>query len=255
VAHLARSLGLPQEVCVKSRATREWIIARLQTSQIVDLACHGVFDARDVLQSHLLLAQGATLTLAEILNHTIDLRGLRLLILSGCQTALIDQRGARDEVRSLAAGMVQAGARAVLATLWPVDDEAAYLLVARFAQEWFPQIEDVPPATALARAQHWLRTVTNQELREWRAQMLPINAPGGQEYPAPLSQPLPWNSEREAPAMEGNSGRLRGVRGRGLRLELPDAEWRVRVRARRHPSHAQPFADPIFWAGFQLMGW
>lgn len=95
-----------------------------------------------------------------MLNREANLSGLRLFILSACQTAILDLHGARDEVRSLAVGALQAGAQAVLAALWPVDDEATYLLMVRFAQEWLPRIGQEPPAAALARAQYWLRTVT-----------------------------------------------------------------------------------------------
>ena len=97
------------------------------------------------------------------------LRGMRLLILSACQTAIIDPRGAHEELHSLASAMLQAGAAAILATLWAVDDRATYLLIVRFAQEWFPHLHDEPPAVALVKAQQWLRTVTNRELQQWQA--------------------------------------------------------------------------------------
>src|SRR5260221_13877134 len=104
-----------------------------------------------------------------MLSDQVDLRGLRLLILSACQTAILDLQGARDEVRSLAAGMLQAGAAAIIASLWSVDDRATYLLMVRFAQEWFHQMDREAPAYALARAQYWLRTVTYRELGSWEA--------------------------------------------------------------------------------------
>jgi CHAT domain-containing protein len=119
---------------------------------VVDASCHGVFEARDFLRSRLVLAMGEELTLADLLSYQTDLRGLRLLVLSACQTALLDLQGARDEVYSLAAGMLQAGADAVLASLWSVDDKATYLLMMRLAQEWFPQMTRESPAAALARA-------------------------------------------------------------------------------------------------------
>jgi CHAT domain-containing protein len=116
------------------------------------------------LQSALYLAD-ETLSLGDALNQQVaDLSGLRLLILSACQTAIPDVRGAENEVRSLAVGMLQAGAQAVMASLWPAHDRATYLLIVRFAQEWFPNKHTEPPAAALARAQQWLRHVTWEEL-------------------------------------------------------------------------------------------
>src|SRR5260370_35712168 len=112
-----------------------------------------------------MLAHEEELTLADMLSDHADLRRLRLLILSACQTAMLDLQGARDEVRSLAAGMLQAGAAAILASLWAVDDRATYLLMLRLPLQWFPQMTDEPPPRALGHAQHWLRTVPHRDLQ------------------------------------------------------------------------------------------
>ncbi len=207
IAKLARHSGLYSEVKVQHYASRDVLIRMLGQGCVVDASCHGMFDASDFLQTALLLAKGTRLTLADMLNHEADLRGLRLLILSACRTAILDLRGAIDEVRSLAVGMVQAGAVAVLASLWRVDDKATYLLMVRFAQEWLPHMQSEPPAAALARAQRWLRTVTNRELQSWR-------------YGA------------------------------------ADAEEKVRMAAMQQDDpDACPYADPVYWAGFQITGW
>ena len=123
---------------VHEQATRAWLLEALGSAEVVDACCHGEFDPLDFLRSRLLLAKGERLTLGEMLGGETRMEGLRLLILSACQTAILDLRGARDEVRSLAAGMLQAGAQAVLGAQWSVDDKATYLLMTRFAQEWFP---------------------------------------------------------------------------------------------------------------------
>ena len=69
--------------------------------------------------------------------------------------------------------MLQSGVKAVLASLWSVDDRATFLLMVRFAQEWFPKLDNESPSAALARAQSWLRTVTNRELLAWHATTVP----------------------------------------------------------------------------------
>src|SRR5260370_8480733 len=132
-----------------------------------------------------MLAHEEELTLADMLSDHADLRRLRLLILSACQTALLDLQGARDEVRSLAAGMLQAGAAAVLAALWAVDDRATYLLMVRFALEWFPHLDNEPPAAAFGRAQRWLRTVPNRELQAVHTPHTPVHPP----HPATPNHP------------------------------------------------------------------
>ena len=64
----------------------------------------------------------------------------------------------------------------MLGAQWSVDDKATYLLMVRFAQEWFPRRDREPPAAALARAARWLRGVTNRELRKWESQLAPPTA-------------------------------------------------------------------------------
>ena len=232
---LARHMGYNAQVGTEYAATRAWLIDALQSGRVVAACCHGQFDARTPLRSRLLLANGEELALAEMLSHEADLRSLDLLILSACQTALLDVRGARDEVRSFAMGMLQAGARAVLATQWAIDDEATYLLIVRFAQEWFPHMDTEPPAAALARAQQWLRTVTNRDLQMWRS-LLPVPRSGG-------SASTLVERERWIP-----------VRGRGSRLEAPAAQEWIRLQAAMGYPDTQPYTDPYYWAGFQIYG-
>lgn len=111
LAELGGELGLPGRADVQWDATLLAFIEALQTRRVVDASCHGSFDAHEFLNTRLLLANRETLTLADMFNRKADLRGLRLLILSACQTAVLDLRGARDEVRSLAVGTLQAGRR------------------------------------------------------------------------------------------------------------------------------------------------
>src|SRR6266581_5553505 len=240
---LARSAG----VRVQWQATRNWLIEALHTGLVVNASCHGIFDTRNFLRSRLILAREEELTLADLLSDQVDLRGLRLLILSACQTAILDLQGARDEVRSLAAGMLQAGAAAILASLWSVDDRATYLLMVRFALEWFPQMHNEPPATALARAQRWLRTVTNRELLLWQANLSPL----------PVStNDLARGSETFAGEhVAVHTGQLVAVRGRANRFDAAQAQEVVQSYAEELAPGDCPYADPYYWAGFQITGW
>ncbi len=254
LAKLARLRGLHGEARVQAGATREWLIAALNQGQIVDASCHGAFHALDVLRSLLILAHGETLTLADVLGGQVHLGGLRLLILSACQTAIPDVRSQTVEVRSLAAGMIQAGAQAVLASLWPVDDRAAFILVVRFAQEWLPQMDREPPAAALAHAQDWIRTLSYRKLRAWTTTSFAdstsselIDTGAGQDWTAP------WRAERPE---EGDGARKIPVRGgRGTRFSVFGAQRELRHSDRDAPDDVRPFADPIYWAGFQIVGW
>jgi CHAT domain-containing protein len=170
--------------------------------------------------------------------------------------------------------MLQAGARAVLASLWTVDDEATFLLIVRFAQEWFPRMNDEPPAAALARAQRWLRTVTNADLRIWRAAVAAA-PPRALVTRAPSASPSDRISStleraqkharkhtrtRATSAFDADVARV--MRGTGYwyrrpvsRLDADQAGGEVRARAWEGAGDERPFAEPLFWAGFQVFGW
>ena len=227
--------GDPARARVHEGATLDWLIEAFRAGCIVDASCHGQFDGWDFLQSRLLLANGEDLTLADALSDRVPIAGLRLLVMSACQTGIMDLRGARGEVRSLAVGMLRAGALAVMAPLWAVDDRATYLLITRFLQEWLPVMGEKSPAEYLAHAQAWLRSVTHRELSAWQARTL-----------TPL-----------AAAPEDDQTVLCGVRGRGSRYTVTEAEHlinRLSLRKVLDAADEAPYADPIFWAAFQVYG-
>lgn len=234
---------------IRQDATQNWLVHALNHGQVVDASCHGVFDRTNFLQSSLLLAQGGQLTLGDAFNGEIaHLHGLRLLILSACQTGIVDLH-TPDEVRSLAVAMLQAGTAAVLGSLWPVDDRATYLLMVRFAQEWFPHREHEPPARALARAQQWLRSVTLHELSEW-------------EMTNPLFSPTVASLSSQGTAIRGQGNRLVSEEElllHQLRYSMGKAQGLIQSLAKRREvqelGDVRPYADPLYWAAFCITGW
>ncbi|MEO7000710.1 MAG: CHAT domain-containing protein, partial [Ktedonobacterales bacterium] len=314
LARLARKVGLPAESHTRTNARRGWLLHALRTAWVADLSCHGMFDFDSPLDSALLLALKKTLTLRELLSLGLgegeeggepaqtDLRGLRLLILSACQTAILDLRGAQEEARSLAAGILEAGAEAAMAAQWSVSDKATYLLMVKFAQLWLPNRETMAPAAALLLAQRWLRNVTNAELRKWRYDTLaPITAEERTAASGEAEGSDPWESEAQQQAAYTSAHaeaegvlaehltahgqtkgeapenlvvqRLRGLRlrrthdladdgrdaapgaERGDRFGVKEAEEQIQVAAANDRDDACPFADPFYWAGFQITGW
>jgi CHAT domain-containing protein/tetratricopeptide (TPR) repeat protein len=280
VATLAGAVG---RAAVGQDATKEWALAALRSGQVLSASCHGE-TRREYLRSYLTLADGATLTLADAFDLRVtDARGLRLLILSACQTALTDLRGARDEARSLAAGWLQAGVRAVIATLWPVDDRAAYLLMARFAEIWFPSMATLPPAQALAQAQDWLRTRSEADLRSWRwydpsavlesllgHTSVNVEArPSGDVEGGVENEGAPSNMSDTRRARRVDSHRVLIMRGRGAYVDdEPSDALFAPTRAHEDvsapdvspasaalPATRRPYAHPYYWAAFQLFGW
>ncbi len=245
-----------ERVHIGYEATRQWFIDAAKQASIFAVACHGQARGEDFLHYQILLANGEAVTLADALNRVVDLQGMRLLILSACQTSLLHWESAHSEMRSLAVGMLQAGSQAVLAAQWPVDDRATYLLMVRFAQEWFPVRDEEPPATALARAQRWLRTITWRELRGWVARELLPAVTADATLTAHTTQVAEESLVVTRRTMRPAAYIAEEQREtHGQRLGIKRAEGIIQERARTASPDECPFADPYYWAAWQITGW
>ncbi len=114
---------------------------------ILHFAMHGQVNPQAPLLSQLLLADGPLL-LADVLN--LSLHGTALVTLSACDTATTPERG--GVALALAGAFLTAGAQAVLASLWPVQDDATCLMMEAFYAA-FAAGQSIPAALRHARAQ------------------------------------------------------------------------------------------------------
>lgn len=145
-------------------ATIAAVLDAIPGSTHLNLACHGFFHWREPENSALILAGNRTLTLRDLVASDVDLTGIRLLTLSGCETGVPQfyRRVVRniytfagDEPVSMPMIWTAAGARAVVSALWPIDDFPTALLVGEFYRRHIG--EGKPVALALREAQGWLR--------------------------------------------------------------------------------------------------
>ena len=130
-----------------------------QHPPLVHIASHYVFHAGDDTKSYLLLGgkvaggQGFHLSLADLRDdQRMDFRGIELLTLSGCQTAVGSNDSDGREIDGLGITAQRKGAKAVVATLWAVDDASVGLLMATFYKLWVTT-PGITKAEALQRAQ------------------------------------------------------------------------------------------------------
>ena len=144
-----------------SQATVEAVKKELTQASIVHFSCHGTAKLDDPLNSGLLMSDGL-LTLKDIfaLNLIENNQGIRLAILSACETGMIGIENA-DEAVSLPTGLLQAGVAAVIASLWSVDELSTMILLARFYDLW--RKDGLEPTIALHQAQLWVRDTSSQE--------------------------------------------------------------------------------------------
>lgn len=127
----------------------------LQKSEIVHLATHGVINSDFPELSGVVLSlidengkpQDGFLRLHDIYNLRLE---AKLVVLSACETALGKEiKG--EGIVGLTRGFMYAGAPAVAASLWKVDDRATSDLMQRFYQKMLKK--NLPPSESLREAQ------------------------------------------------------------------------------------------------------
>jgi CHAT domain-containing protein len=164
-------------------ATVEEIRPRLSTHRQLLFATHGVLYEEAPLLSGIALANGYILTVQELMGLKLD---ADLITVSACKSAL-GTRTRGEEILGLTRGLLTAGARAVVVSLWPVLDLSTAVLIVQFHQH----LKDgADPATALAQAQRWLSGLTNTALDQEKAKLRDLGI--DEMEPVGFSHPQHW---------------------------------------------------------------
>ena len=153
---MERTLSDPLLVSGK-RATEPVLRRALAAGGVVHVASHGRMNPRNPMFSRIELAPGrggrqddGRLEVHEVLALRVN---GSLIFLSGCETgvgaAWSTQYARGEDYATLAQAFLYAGARSVLATLWPIQDDGAAELAARF----YARLTTADPIAALAGAQ------------------------------------------------------------------------------------------------------
>jgi CHAT domain-containing protein len=192
------SYGFQQhQVLSEQQATKDNLSQKnLQLEQIhcLHFSCHGSFQINFPLNSYFQLAAALIpkiptdadnqdyiqldkdkildlnkcLTLSNLFERKIDLKKCRLVVLSACETGLIDFSNSSDEYIGLPSGFLYAGSPSVISSLWNVNDISTALLMIEF----YENLQNIDIPIALKEAQNWLRNVTKKELKKWAKKKL-----------------------------------------------------------------------------------
>ncbi|MEH1997500.1 MAG: CHAT domain-containing tetratricopeptide repeat protein [Nostoc sp.] len=193
-------------------------------------SCHGFFNLNTPGNSGLLL-NGAIvngklelnkcLTLGDLFNKDFNLNQCRLVVLSACETGMIDSRNTSDEYIGLPSGFLYAGSSSVVSSLWTVDDvSTAFLFIQLYENlQNYPELKQGDIAVALNKALTWLRKLTSKE---------------GEEL---LQQIQPYIDVM----FQGQDDILKELFIDGAKTKLK--------------SNARPFANPFYWAAFTAIGY
>jgi CHAT domain-containing protein/tetratricopeptide (TPR) repeat protein len=139
-ADMVRGAGRDGRVHLGPRATEAQLRRALAGNGVVHVASHGTLNARNPMFSRIELARGSGASADDGRLEVHEVLGLQvnspLVVLSGCETALAEDwtgNALRPAgIATLAQAFLQAGAGAVIATLWRIDDQGSAELVSRF---------------------------------------------------------------------------------------------------------------------------
>ncbi len=129
--HSIMGTAMPGEIYL-DQAFTAWRLQEVgrQRLPVVHIASHFQFSPGTELNSFLLLGDGSQLNLGAFRTGDYQLTGVDLLTLSACETGL---GGGRDdkgrEIEGFGVIAQQKGAKAVIATLWPVEDTSTSMLM------------------------------------------------------------------------------------------------------------------------------
>ncbi len=183
-------------------------IPKLKDTNFIHFSCHGSFNFNSPLDSCLKLAESVDknnnldlskcLTLSNLFERNFQLDNCRLVVLSACETGLVDFTNVSDEYISLPSGFLYAGSTSVVSSLWKVNDLSTAFLMIRCYQNIKASLT---VAVALKKAQAWIRDATTAELQEW-ANQLELSSERAKEinnfldsfYPdeQPFQEPVYW---------------------------------------------------------------
>ncbi len=258
VRRIARHFDGRGRVAFGPAARRDWLLQHAGEADYLELSTHASFAPGAPEHSALLLAHPdgytAPLWLADLATHRQPLGLLQegcerlslddlwagrlplkegcVVSLDACETGQIEPGEEADESLGFPAAFLSAGARAVIASLWAVDDFSTSLLMER-AYELMLGVGGAPlrPAAALREAAAWLRTLP---LAEVLARLDAVIASLRAEKAAGEWQRL-----------------ARAERAQRL-YALSGLEYRRQTLAEEGAD--PPFAHPVWWAAFAAYG-
>jgi len=123
-----------------------------QEPPVVHVASHFQFRPGNEADSFLLLGDGRRLSVGELRTSWNFFKGVDLLTLSACDTAVGGAGATGKEVESFSVFAQRNGAKSVVATLWPVADTSTRVLMERFYRARM-QSKGTSKAEALQTAQ------------------------------------------------------------------------------------------------------
>ncbi len=208
---------------------------------------HAIYRRDNPLESALILAQGETITLGDLLLGK-RYPNLDEVFLAACETH-VGKTTLTDDLATLTTGFLCIGARSVQSTLWSVDDLATVIFNLFYHQQ---RKIGVTPAIAIQTAQRQLRDLTGKQFKSYHPAIVKyvddeINSFKDRCAELTTQQSnLDRNTQTEkweelTNQIDNLTGKIKSLQG-------------ILSQSKRYCKVDRPFKDPFYWAGFITQG-
>lgn len=147
-------------ILLDSAFTQTAMEQKIGTQSVVHIASHFVLTPGNPEKSYLLLGgkdsdkAGYHLSVPDIVaDDDLQLKGKELVTLSACQTAAGTRGSDGFEAESVSQVVLKKKAKAVISSLWEVNDQSTGALMAGFYKQWIGSNGTLTKAEALRKAQ------------------------------------------------------------------------------------------------------
>lgn len=183
----------PDMVKRQSLAEVQGALQRGGGYEVIHFTCHGSHDFENIDDGGILCPDGEVLS-ARWVYENAKLKPGAIVVMAACETGISDFGRLPNEGFGLPSAFLNAGAGAVVSTLWPVGDLASRLFVTKFYRE---VLAGKGIGSAFALAQNYLREASYEDVdAQFRTaeQFRSVVAETGEreEQNLPFQHPLYW---------------------------------------------------------------
>ncbi len=199
------------------------------------------------LESALILAQGETITLSDLLTGT-RYPHLDEVFLSACETH-VGTTTITDDIATLTTGFLCIGARSVQSTLWAVNDIVTVIFSLFYHQQ---RHQGKNPTISLHIAQQQLRNLTGEQFAKYQpiidAHRLPAIASLDDRIATLIKQQSTLDLDTQKGAWDELQANIEKLKSQVQKLD--DIYW----NSEDYCELERPFEHPFYWAGFITQG-
>ena len=189
----------PGEIFLNQSFTLDALQNNLRDRKVLHIATHAAFVPNNPKESYLLLGNGNQYPIYQI-QHLRNLRDVHLVVLSACETALGGPDANGIEIAGISSYFLRDKAKAVMASLWLVNDSSTSLLMQQFYNNLSTEQQTITKAEALRQAQLSLlnKQITGADAPQRADADVVLEAKPGAQLPrggvSDFSHPYYWAS-------------------------------------------------------------